>query len=196
MVSRFPDSPDSPSKTAHFNSLRPRVCSDYFSLEDILVFWRSGAYKKYPRSYGADHRVCGDHCPTSGHSGPRTPVNDLKGTRTCHSPHPSRCPIRCHYRYNRGIRSYTPSVSTARARTCTCNHDLLDSESGTGFACPRCQGAQSPCRRQARMWTRAPSSHCMFHIGVAPRARRATASIPPQLLSRARSPEACVCRPL
>ena len=34
-----------PSKTAHFNSLRPRVCSDYFSLEDILVFWRSGAYK-------------------------------------------------------------------------------------------------------------------------------------------------------
>ena len=48
------------------------------SLEDILVFWRSGAYKKYPRSYGADHRVCGDHCPTSGHSGPRTPVNDLK----------------------------------------------------------------------------------------------------------------------
>ena len=26
-----------PSKTAHFNSLRPRVCSDYFSLEDILV---------------------------------------------------------------------------------------------------------------------------------------------------------------
>ena len=59
--------------------LRPRVCSDYFSLEDILVFWRSGAYKKYPRSYGADHRVCGDHCPTSGHSGPRTPVNDLKG---------------------------------------------------------------------------------------------------------------------
>ena len=37
-----------PSKTAHFNSLRPRVCSDYFSLEDILVFWRSGAYKKYP----------------------------------------------------------------------------------------------------------------------------------------------------
>ena len=77
-MSRFPDSPDSPSKTAHFNSLRPRVCSDYFSLEDILVFWRSGAYKKYPRSYGADHRVCGDHCPTSGHSGPRTPVNDLK----------------------------------------------------------------------------------------------------------------------
>ena len=42
-----------------------------------LIFWRSGAYKKYPRSYGADHRVCGDHCPTSGHSGPRTPVNDL-----------------------------------------------------------------------------------------------------------------------
>ena len=78
VVSRFPDSPDSPSKTAPFNSLRPRVCSDYFSLEDILVFWRSGAYKKYPRSYGADHRVCGDHCPTSGHSGPRTPVNDLK----------------------------------------------------------------------------------------------------------------------
>ena len=76
-MSRFPDSPDSPSKTAHFNSLRPRVCSDYFSLEDILVFWRSGAYKKYPRSYGADHRVCGDHCPTSGHSGPRTPVNHL-----------------------------------------------------------------------------------------------------------------------
>ena len=36
------------SKTAHFNSLRPRVSSDYFSLEDILVFWRSGAYKKYP----------------------------------------------------------------------------------------------------------------------------------------------------
>ena len=29
-------------------------------------------------SYGAHHRVCGDHCPTSGHSGPRTPVNDLK----------------------------------------------------------------------------------------------------------------------
>ena len=40
-----------PSKTAHFNSLRPRVCSDYFSLEDILVFWRSGAYKKYPIGY-------------------------------------------------------------------------------------------------------------------------------------------------
>ena len=82
MVSRFPDSPDSPSKTAPFNSLRPRVCSDYFSLEDILVFWRSGAYKKYPRSYGADHRVCGDHCPTSGHSGPRTPVNDLNQIET------------------------------------------------------------------------------------------------------------------
>ena len=28
----------------------------------------------------ADHRVCGDHCPTSGHSGPRTPVNDLNLT--------------------------------------------------------------------------------------------------------------------
>ena len=41
-----------------------------------------GAYKKYPRSHGSDHRlihrVCGGHCPTSGHSGPRTPVNDLK----------------------------------------------------------------------------------------------------------------------
>ena len=58
--------------------MRPRVCSDYFSLEDRVVFWCSGAYKKYPRSYGADHRVCGDHCPTSGHSGPRTPVNHLK----------------------------------------------------------------------------------------------------------------------
>ena len=34
MVSRFPDSPDSPSRTSNFNSLRPRVCSDYFSLED------------------------------------------------------------------------------------------------------------------------------------------------------------------
>ena len=52
-MSRFPDSPDSPSRTSNFNSLRPRVCSDYFSLQDILVFWRSGAYKKYPRSYGA-----------------------------------------------------------------------------------------------------------------------------------------------
>ena len=77
MVSRFPDSPDSPSRTSNFNSLRPRVGSDYFSLEDKVVFWCSGAYKKYPRSYGADHRVCGGHCPTSGHSGPRTPVNDL-----------------------------------------------------------------------------------------------------------------------
>ena len=84
MVSRFPDSPDSPSKTAPFNSLRPRVCSDYFSLEDRVVFWCSGAYKKYPRSYGADHRVCGDHCPTSGHSGPRTPVNDLKVRQVRH----------------------------------------------------------------------------------------------------------------
>ena len=27
-----------PSKSAPFNSLRPRVSSDYFSLEDILVF--------------------------------------------------------------------------------------------------------------------------------------------------------------
>ena len=77
VVSRFPDSPDSPSRTSNFNSLRPRVGSDYFSLEDKVVFWCSGAYKKYPRSYGADHRVCGGHCPTSGHSGPRTPVNDL-----------------------------------------------------------------------------------------------------------------------
>ena len=34
------DSPDSPRKPH-----QPRVCSDYFSLEDILVFWRSGAYK-------------------------------------------------------------------------------------------------------------------------------------------------------
>ena len=67
-----------PLENRPLHSLRPRVCSDYFSLEDILVFWRSGAYKKYPRSYGADHRVCGGHCPTSGHSGPRTPVNDLK----------------------------------------------------------------------------------------------------------------------
>ena len=39
MVSRFPDSPDSPSKTAPFDSLRPRACSDYFSLEDIVVFF-------------------------------------------------------------------------------------------------------------------------------------------------------------
>ena len=82
VVSRFPDSPDSPSKTAPFNSLRPRAFSDYFSLEDKVVFWCYGAYKKYPRSYGADHRVCGDHCPTSGHSGPRTPVNDLKNPRS------------------------------------------------------------------------------------------------------------------
>ena len=29
-----------PSKTAPFDSLRPRVGSDYLSLEDILVFWR------------------------------------------------------------------------------------------------------------------------------------------------------------
>ena len=41
------DSSDSPSKTAPFNSLRPRACSDYFSLEDIVVFWCYGAYKKY-----------------------------------------------------------------------------------------------------------------------------------------------------
>ena len=61
VVSRFPDSPDSPSKTAPFSSLRPRAFSDYFSLEDKVVFanniptvfWRYGAYKKYPRSYGA-----------------------------------------------------------------------------------------------------------------------------------------------
>ena len=86
-----------PLENRPFNSLRPRVCSDYFSLEDILVFWRSGAYKKYPRSYGADHRVCGDHCPTSGHSGPRTPVNDLKQTQGGHGislsgPQTSRTP--------------------------------------------------------------------------------------------------------
>ena len=36
VVSRFPDSPDSPSKTAPFNLLRPRVCSDYFSREKFF----------------------------------------------------------------------------------------------------------------------------------------------------------------
>ena len=62
-----------------FNLVLPamRAFSDYFSLEDKVVFSCSGTYKKYPRSYGAHHRVCGGHCPTSGHSGPRTPVNDL-----------------------------------------------------------------------------------------------------------------------
>ena len=46
MVGRFPDTPDSPSKPAPSNSLRPRGCLDYFSLEDIVVFcWRSGTYK-------------------------------------------------------------------------------------------------------------------------------------------------------
>ena len=93
VVGRFPDTPDSPSKPAPYNSLRPRGCLDYFSLEDIVVFfcWRSGTYKIYPRSYGADHMVCGDHCPTSGHSGPRTPVNDLKCFRLRRLPAVFRC---------------------------------------------------------------------------------------------------------
>ena len=95
MVSRFPDSPDPPSKTAPFNSLRPRAGPDYFSLEDIVVFWCYGAYTSQKRSdmiSSADHRrfahaAISDHCPTPAgtdgtvRSGPRTPVNDLKGKK-------------------------------------------------------------------------------------------------------------------
>jgi len=69
VVSRFPDSPQySPSrKTAPFNSLRPRAGPDYFSLEDIVVFWCYGAYTKnirYDIELTTGFAAISDHCPT------------------------------------------------------------------------------------------------------------------------------------
>ena len=86
MVSRFPDSPDSPSKPAPFNSLRPRVCSDYFSLEDRVVFWCYGAYKKYPRSHGADHGSNGCGPEPHGEPGNSSYFESSFTAETCSDP--------------------------------------------------------------------------------------------------------------
>ena len=56
--------------------------------------------------------VCGGHCPTSGHSGPRTPVNDLN----CRTPPLLGASGHGHYDTTRHVHTRLSNVYTARLR--------------------------------------------------------------------------------
>ena len=135
MVSRFPYSPQIPPRKPplliHCGRGFARITFHSKTYTSFLAF--RGAYKKYPRSYGADHRVCGDHCPTSGHSGPRTPVNDLKMRSWEHARgSPSKELARRRRRLikdtlsGKGISCGRASISAARPRALECSSTRSD----------------------------------------------------------------------